>query len=305
MDYISMLASMTTDEINMGMIERFLEELPEKAMRLGTRVLLSVIVFIIGVQMIRVIRKIVKKSLKRGNADTGVVQFIDSFLKVSLYVVLIITIASGFGLDAASILALLGSAGVAIGLAIQGSLSNLVGGVLILMLKPFKLGDYIKEDAGGNEGVVTGIELFYTKLTTVDNKVIVLPNGNLANSSLTNVTACDSRRMDIIVGISYDADIRQAKAVLQKVLDEDEKVLKDKEHFVYVDALADSAVHMGVRCWFSMDEFWQGKWRVTENVKYALEEAGINIPYPQMDVHVRTEAEENKIGSCKIMDLPL
>lgn len=268
------------------MIERFIQELPEKALHLGTRIVLSAIVLFIGVQLIKVVRRLVKKSLERGSADQGVIQFIDSFLKFSLYVVLLITIASGFGLDAASILALLGSAGVAIGLAIQGSLANFVGGVLILMLKPFKVGDYIKEDTNGNEGTVISIELFYTKLTTVDNRVIVLPNGTLANSSLTNVTACDSRRLDLKVGISYDADIRQAKEVLQKVLEEDEGVLKVKEHFVYVDELAESSVNLGIRCWFSMDGYWQGKWRLTENVKYALDEAGIGIPYPQMDLHL-------------------
>ena len=268
------------------MIERFIQELPEKALHLGTRIVLSAIVLFIGVQLIKVVRRLVKKSLERGSADQGVIQFIDSFLKFSLYVVLLITIASGFGLDAASILALLGSAGVAIGLAIQGSLANFVGGVLILMLKPFKVGDYIKEDTNGNEGTVISIELFYTKLTTVDNRVIVLPNGTLANSSLTNVPACDSRRLDLKVGISYDADIRQAKEVLQKVLEEDEGVLKAKEHFVYVDELAESSVNLGIRCWFSMDGYWQGKWRLTENVKYALDEAGIGIPYPQMDLHL-------------------
>lgn len=287
MEYMERLASFTTDEeIDIDMIEQLIKELPEKAWRLGTRVLLALIVLVIGLQLIRMIRKLVKKSLIRGNADKGVIQFIDSFLKASLYVVLGITIASGFGMDAASILALLGSAGVAIGLAIQGSLSNFVGGVLILLLKPFKVGDYIKEDVNNNEGIVTEIELFYTKLATVDNKIIVLPNGTLANSSLTNVTACDSRRLDMVVGVSYEADIRQAKEVLQRVLEEDEDIIKDKEYFVYVSELSESAVNIGIRCWFPMDSYWKGKWRVTENVKYALDEAGIVIPYPQMDVHV-------------------
>lgn len=279
------------------MIEKFVQELPEKALHLGTRIVLAAIVLLIGAQLIKVVRRLVKKSLERGSADQGVIQFIDSFLKFSLYVVLLITIASGFGLDAASILALLGSAGVAIGLAIQGSLANFVGGVLILVLKPFKVGDYIKEDTNGNEGTVTSIELFYTKLATVDNRVIVLPNGTLANSSLTNVTACDSRRLDIKAGISYDADIRQAKEVIQKVLEEDEGVLKEKEHFVYVDELAESSVNLGIRCWFAMDGYWQGKWRLTENIKYALDEAEIGIPYPQMDIHL----EGKKKGKTKKM----
>lgn len=274
------------EELDIGMIQKFLQDLPEKAWNLGVRVLLAIIVVFIGIQLINVIRKLVKKSLLRGSVDAGAVHFIDSFIKVSLYVLLAFIIGSSFGLDAASVVAILGSAGVAIGLAIQGSLSNLVGGVLILMLKPFKVGDYIKEDTKENEGTVVQIELFYTKLKTVDNKVIVLPNGALANASLTNVTACDNRRMDIFVGISYEADIRHAKQVLQKVLDDDKAVLKEKEHFIYVNELQASSVSLGIRCWFSMEEFWEGKWRITENVKYALDEAGIKIPYPQLEVYV-------------------
>lgn len=292
-DWKMLAALLPEEEIDRGMIEKFLQELPEKAWNLGMRIVLSALVLFAGVQLIKVIRGLVKKSLARGNADKGVIQFIDSFLKASLYVVLLITIASGFGLDAASILALLGSAGVAIGLAIQGSLSNFVGGVLILLLKPFKVGDYIKEDTNGNEGTVASIELFYTKLTTPDNRVIVLPNGALANSSLTNVTACDRRRLDIKVGIAYDADIRLAKKVLQTVLEEEEAVLKEEEHFIYVDELGESSVNLGIRCWLMSEEYWAGKWRLTENVKYALDEAGIVIPYPQMDVHLM-ETENKK-----------
>jgi small conductance mechanosensitive channel len=286
-------ALLPEEEIDRGMVEKFLQELPEKAWNLGTRIVLSALVLFLGIQLIKVIRGLVKKSLAKGNADKGVMQFIDSFLKASLYAVLLITIASGFGLDAASILALLGSAGVAIGLAIQGSLSNFVGGVLILLLKPFKVGDYIKEDTNNNEGTVSSIELFYTKLTTPDNRVIVLPNGTLANSSLTNVTACERRRLDIRVGISYDADIRLAKEVLQKVLEDEKAVLKEEEYFVYVDELGESSVNLGIRCWLATDDYWTGKWRLTENVKYALDEAGIGIPYPQMDVHL-TDMEKRR-----------
>lgn len=286
-------ALLPEEEIDRGMVEKFLQELPEKAWNLGTRIVLSALVLFLGIQLIKVIRGLVKKSLAKGNADKGVMQFIDSFLKASLYAVLLITIASGFGLDAASILALLGSAGVAIGLAIQGSLSNFVGGVLILLLKPFKVGDYIKEDTNNNEGTVSSIELFYTKLTTPDNRVIVLPNGTLANSSLTNVTACERRRLDIRVGISYDADIRLAKEVLQKVLEDEKAVLKEEEYFVYVDELGESSVNLGIRCWLATDDFWTGKWRLTENVKYGLDEAGIGIPYPQMDVHL-TDMEKRR-----------
>ena len=267
-------------------LEAYLAALPEKALSLGVRVLLAVVVFLIGAQLIKLIRKLVKKSMTRANAELGAVQFVDSFLKAAMYIVLILMTASYFGLDAASIVAVLGSAGVAIGLAVQGSLSNLAGGVLILILKPFKVGDYIKESSTGHEGTVTEIQIFYTKLLTYDNQTIILPNGNLANNSLVNVSAEDCRRMDIKVGISYRADLKRAKEVLQQVLESDEHTLKDRERLVFVDDLSDSAVVLGVRCWFAREEFWSGKWRITENCKLALDQAGIEIPYPQLDVHV-------------------
>ena len=270
-------------------LETYLKALPEKMISLGVRVVLAVLVFLIGAQLIKLIRKIVKKSMKRANAEMGAVQFVDSFIKASLFLVLVLMIASYFGLDAASVVAVLGSAGVAIGLAVQGSLSNLAGGVLILILKPFKVGDYIREDSYGKEGTVTEIRIFYTKLLTYDNQTVILPNGNLANNSLVNVSAEASRRVDIKVGISYQADLRKAKEVLLQVLVSDEKTIKDKDLLVFVDYLSDSAVMLGVRCWFAREDFWEGKWRVTENCKLALDDAGIEIPYNQLDVHVKSD----------------
>lgn len=268
-------------------LEEFFSSLPQKAMGLGLRILLAVLFFFIGVQMIKLLRKIITKSMKKANAEIGAVQFVDSFVKTALYVVLIFLLAASFGMDAASIVAILGSAGVAIGLAVQGSLSNLAGGVLILMLKPFKVGDYIVENASGMEGTVSEIQIFYTKLLTPDNKVIVLPNGNLANNSLTNVTAAKYRRLDIVVGISYQSDIACAKSALEKLLEEDPKVIQEKEKLVVVDELADSCVKLIVRCWFANEDYWAGKWRLTESCKYALDEVGVEIPFPQMDVHLK------------------
>ncbi|MCI9674858.1 MAG: mechanosensitive ion channel [Lachnospiraceae bacterium] len=273
--------------IKPGVLKTFLSALPEKAMNLGIRVLLAVLVFLIGVQLIKLIRSIIRKSMKRANVEVGAVQFVDSFLKAAMYIILVLTIASSFGLDAASIVAVLGSAGVAIGLAVQGSLSNLAGGVLLLILKPFKVGDYIKEDSSGKEGTVTEIQIFYTKLLTFDNQTVILPNGSLANNSLINVSAEPHRRMDIKIGISYKADLKKAKDILLQVLETDEKTSKDKDRLVFVDELAESAVILGVRCWFAQEDFWSGKWRITENCKLALDEAGIEIPYNQLDVHVK------------------
>lgn len=277
------------EELDITVIEKFFRKLPDKVLYLGMRIVLALLFFFIGVQCIKLLRRVIKKSLEKTGADVGVTQFIDSFIKIAAYAVLIMVIATSFGVDAASIIAVFGSAGVAIGLALQGSLSNLAGGVLILVLKPFKVGDYIIEDTNKNEGTVTEIQIFYTKLTTGDNKVIVLPNGTLANSSLTNVTHAPYRRNEFKIGISYDSDIKTAKNVLQNLLNKDSAVLQDKDKLVFVDDLADSSVVLGVRCWFKNEDFWTGRWRLIEEAKYALEENGIILAYPQLDVHIKKE----------------
>lgn len=274
------------EKVQKGAVQEFLSALPEKALNLGLRIFLAAVFFLIGVRLIKLLRKIIRKSMERANAELGVIQFVDSFVKATLYVVLVMGLASSFGLDAASVVAVLGSAGVAIGLAIQGSLSNLAGGVLILALKPFRVGDYIKESYSSQEGTVTEIQIFYTKLLTPDNQTVILPNGNLANNSLVNITMQEARRMDITVGISYRADLKKAKEVLSRMLEEDEAVLKDRDRLVFVSELGSSSVVLGVRCWFRQEDFWQGKWRITENCKLKLDENGIEIPYNQLDVHL-------------------
>lgn len=273
-------------EKEIGVIKQFLEELPQKALNLGVRILLAIAFLCIGFSLIKVIRRIVKKSLKRAGADVGVIQFLDSFIKVGLYIILGFMVAGGFGLDAASVVAVVGSAGVAVGLALQGSLSNFAGGVLILLLKPFKVGDYIKEDSQGNEGTVTEIQMFYTKLLTYDGKTVVLPNGTLANTSLVNVTAANFRRLDVTVGISYDSDIKKAKAVLNRLINENPLVLQDKDKVVVVDDLGDSAVVMAVKCHVKTEDYWTLRGQLLENIKLCFDEEGIAIPYPQLDVHM-------------------
>ena len=279
------------DKISSELINEFLSQLPERALNLGLRILLAVIFFLLGIHLIKFIRKIIRKSMKRASAELGVIQFVDSFLKASFYALLVMLLASAFGVDAASVVAVVGSAGVAIGLAVQGSLSNLAGGVLILALKPFKVGDYIRESYSEKEGTVTEIQIFYTKLLTPDNQTVVLPNGNLANNSLVNVTTQEARRMDISVGISYQADLKRAKEVLNAILAGDEAVLKDRDMLVYVSELSSSCVMLGVRCWFKQEDFWAGKWRITVNCKLALDENGIKIAYNQLDVHLDTGEE--------------
>lgn len=270
-----------------GVIEAFLEEILSQALRLGMKVLLCIVFFVIGAKLINLFRKMVRKSMEKAGAEEGVRSFVDSFVKAALYVLFLFGLLSWFGVDTASIVALLGSAGVAIGLAVQGSLSNLAGGVLILLLKPFKVGDYIREDTHGNAGTVTEVKIFYTKLSTLDNQIVVLPNGALANTSLTNMTGGKDRRMILKIGISYSADIKKAKEVLLGLLEENENVLKEKDYRVFVDELADSAVILDMRCFFPQEIFWEEKWRMTEDAKLALDEAGVEIAFPQLDVHVR------------------
>ena len=276
---------MLENEVDRGFIEEFLSQLPEKAFHLGLRVVLAGLAFLVGVQLIRILRHVIKKALGRSRIEESAMRFIDSFIKFGLYFVLILMIASSLGVDAASILAILGSASVAIGLAVQGSLSNFAGGVLLLILKPFTAGDYIK-DGLGNEGTVDAVDIFYTQLITPDNRVVVLPNGTLANGTITNFTRCRERRIDIPVGIAYEEDIRKTREVIEAVLRADAAVIADRDIMVFVDSLGESSVNLNARCWAVQEDFWPAKWRLTEAVKYALDEAGIRIPYPQMDMHL-------------------
>ena len=256
----------------------------------GLQVIMALIVFFVGRLVIKWIRKIVRRSFERSGADKGVEQFVDSLLKYGLYALLIFTLISGLGFDTTSVAALVASSGVAIGLALQGSLSNFAGGVLILLLKPFAVGDYIIEDTNGKEGTVKEIQIFYTKLTTIDNKTIVIPNGMLTNNSITNASAKDERQLDLRVGISYDADIKKVKSVIENVLVKDASIIKNEHILVFVDDLADSAVVLGIRAWVKNEEYWDTRWRMLEKIKLALDENEIEIPYPQMTVHMLENA---------------
>ncbi|MDO5590458.1 MAG: mechanosensitive ion channel [Lachnospiraceae bacterium] len=255
----------------------------------GVKVLFALVFFFVGRIVIRMIRKLVRKSMERSNADKGVEQFVDSLLKFSLYFLLLFTIGTKFGIDASSVAALIASGGVAIGLAMQGSLSNFAGGVLILLLKPFEVGDYIIEDTNKNEGTVKEIQIFYTKLTTIDNKTIVIPNGILTNNSLTNATAKDERRLDLRIGISYNADIKKAKALILDILHEDPAVLSEDEILVFVDDLGESSVVLGARAWTKNEDFWPAKWRILETIKEKMDEKHIEIPYRQLMVHMNIQ----------------
>ena len=270
---------------NPGIIRTYFESLIPDLFNFALQVIIAIIVYAVGAKLIKMTVKIVRKTLERRNTDIGVIQFLSAVIRYSMYFVLFMVILNLFGIATTSAVAVLGSCGVAVGLALQGSLANFAGGVLILLLKPFVVGDYIIE--GANEGTVYEISIFYTKLKTVDNKVIVIPNGNLSNSSLINVSHMDNRRVDVAVGIAYGADIRTAKDILYKVAEEDPARLPDEDIVVAVDNLGASSVDMTVRIWVKSEDYWPTKWRLTENIKYALDENNISIPYQQIDVQIK------------------
>ena len=283
-------ADVTQDAVNeVSQATRYFQDHISDLIGFGVKVLIALVVFIIGRALIQFIRKIVRKSLARSSADKGVEQFIDSLLKFSLYFLLIFMIAAKLGVDTSAVAALVASGGVAIGLALQGSLSNFAGGVLILLLKPFEVGDYIIEDTNHNEGTVKEIQIFYTKLSTIDNKTIVIPNGILTNSSLTNATAKEERQLDLKVDIAYEADLRKAKAVIEEILIQDSSTIKEEAIQVFVHELAESAVVIGARAWVKNDEYWSTRWRILEEIKLKLDENQIEMAYPHLTVQMAKE----------------
>lgn len=247
--------------------------------------LLALVIWFVGKRLIKLVIRIADRSFEKVGMDVSVKKFLNSMMRAVLYAILVFTIAELIGFPESSIIALLGSGGLAIGLAMQGSLSNFAGGVLLLMLRPFQIGDYIV--TGSGEGTVHAIGIFYTTLATADNKTVVIPNGTLSNGTITNVTSQEKRRIDISVGVSYQADIRKAKEIMAGIMNRNEKVLKDHDMLVFVDNLADSSVTMGMRCWTETADYWTTKWELTERIKLEFDAAGIEIPYNQLDVHMR------------------
>jgi len=269
-----------------GKLAQYVEDKIPQLMDFAIGVVLSLVVYAIGAKVIKWVRKIVKKSLEHSKLDVGVQQFLDSIIKFAAHALLIFSILQNYGLDTATVAAALASCGVAVGLALQGSLSNFAGGVLILILKPFIVGDYIIEHGGGCEGTVNEIQMFYTKLHTPDNRTIIIPNGTLSNNSITNVTAQKKRRVDLKFDIAYDADLKKAKEVIEGIVHAEECVLLEEGVTIFVDNLGASSVVIGARAWVAAENYWTTKWRLTENIKLALDENGIEIPFNQLTVHV-------------------
>lgn len=272
---------------NVNQLQRYLDEHTPQLISFGIKVVLSIVVLYIGSCLIRWLLSVVRKSLNKTGMDKGAVQFLCSFLKALLYILLIFGIGMNFGIKESSVAALLGTAGVTIGLALQGGLSNLAGGVMLLIFKPFQVGDYIIVDkANGWEGTVYKIEICYTTLLSVDYRHIVIPNGTLSGNTVINLTARDMRKLELKVGISYDSDMHKAKQILEQILKEDKGTREDQDMLVYVDELAESGVILGFRVWVPTEDYWTVRWRLNEKIKDEFDRQGIVIPYQQLDVHL-------------------
>ncbi len=251
----------------------------------GIKLLEAIVVLVVGLKLIGWLKKFIKKSPKLDKLDPGVRTFLSSFASIGLYVVLIIVLAGIIGIPATSFITILASCGVAIGLALQGSLSNFAGGLMILLFKPFKVGDYI--EACGESGTVTEITVVYTVLLTVDNKRITLPNGTLTNSTIENYSAEELRRVDLTFNTAYDCDMEKVKDVLTKQAEAHSLVLQDPAPMVRLSAHGDSALTYTVRVWCKNEDYWTVHFDLTESIKAAFDANDIAIPYPQMDVHVK------------------
>lgn len=244
----------------------------------------ALIVWVIGKKILKALLKVLGKALDRSRLDEGVTKFMLSLSRFAGNVVLVIMIIDILGFDTTSFIAVLGSAGIALGMSLQGSLANVAGGILILLFKPFAVGDYIV--AGGYEGNVTTIDLLYTKLITIDNKMVTIPNGTLSNSSIVNVASQPQRRLDIQIGIGYSSDLKLAKGLLLDAMNKQAGVLTDKDIMVVVKSLDDSCVTLETRCWVMTSDYWNVRFALLEGYKETFDDNGIEIPFNQMDVHI-------------------
>lgn len=254
----------------------------------GFKALIAILLLLIGLKLAGYFANRFEKLLKKKEVDPSLSHFLGSVVAWILKIAVVISAIRTVGFETTSFVAILGSAGLAVGLALQGSLSNFAGGVLILLLKPFKVGDFIQ--AQGYAGTVDAITTFYTQLKTGDNQVIFIPNGGLANSSVVNVNAKPTRRVDFVFGIGYGDDIAKAKSIIDYHFSNDERVLKDPAHTVTVGALADSSVNLNARAWTKTGDYWAFYWEKLEVIKNAFDAEGISIPFPQRDVHLIKES---------------
>lgn len=266
------------------LIARWNDQLPGLG-SFALKLVICILVYLIGKKVIAWVVRILRRALERAKVQAGAVTFTASVVKIGLYLILVLGIAMQFGLKESSVAAVVASGGVAVGLALQGGLSNFAGGFLLLLFQPFQVGDYIITQ--GQEGTVQKIEILYTTLQTMDNRRVIVPNGSLANNVIVNVTAAAKRKLEIKVGISYQDSLEKARNVMERLIEEESGILHEEEHQVFVAELAESSVILGMRCWVMTDQYYPVLWRLNERLKNEFDREGICIPYPQVDVHIK------------------
>lgn len=244
----------------------------------------AIIILIVGIWVINIISRMLRKFFKKKDYDETLEKFLYDFLNLGLKVLLVVLVVTQLGVQSSSLVAILGAAGLAVGLALQGSLANFAGGVLILFFKPFKIGDFI--EAQGIQGTVKEISIFTTKLNTFGNQLAILPNGKLSNDNIINYSEEGKRRDNITIGVSYDSDIKKAKQILLDLVNEQDKIVQDPIPVVVVTELGDSSITLSLRYWTLTEEFWDIHFYTLEEAKKRLESDGISIPFPQRDIHL-------------------
>ncbi|MBI9072247.1 MAG: mechanosensitive ion channel [Melioribacteraceae bacterium] len=267
-------------------MENLLQQGEHYITQFGFAFLIALVIFIVGRWVAKIVKSVLEKMMKKKEVDGAVISFTSDLVYTLLIVFVILAALSQLGVETTSFVAIIGAAGLAVGLALQGSLSNFAAGVLIIIFKPFTVGDFI--DAGGVTGTVEKIQIFTTILKSPDNKLIICPNTNIMGGNIVNFSAKDTRRVDFVFGIGYGDDIKKAKEVLTKMIEEDSRILKDPAPTIGVVELADSSINIAVRPWVNKADYWNVFFDFNENVKYKFDEANISIPYPQSDVHIIT-----------------
>ncbi len=262
-----------------------IEKIYEIVMTYGPRLIGAVIVLIVGLFLISIIRGTLKRRFEKHDMEPSLRKFLQSMISILFKIMLFIAVAGMLGVEMTSFIAILGALGFAIGMALSGTLQNFAGGVMLLLFKPFKTGDYI--EAQGYAGTVNEIQLFNTILKTPDNRTIIIPNGGLSTNSMVNYSTEPRRRVDFVFGIAYGDNVDKARKVLEKLVNEDSRILKDPEPFIVVSELADSSVNLVVRVWAEATDYWGIHFDLIENVYKTFDKEGLNIPFPQMDVHVQ------------------
>ncbi len=265
-------------------MEAYVDKIVDYGIPFGLKVIAAIAILIIGRILVGILTGVVRKVMVRSKADDTLTKFVASLTKIALMTFVIIAAIRAIGVETTSFVAVIGAAGLAIGFALQGSLANFAAGVMLLIFRPFQSGDYI--EAGGTSGTVEVIQIFNTILKTPDNKRVIVPNGKITSDNIVNYSAMDKRRIDLVFGIGYGDDIKKAKAALERVLSEDERVLTDPAPTVAVLELGDSSINFVVRPWVKTADYWPVYFALTEKVKLTFDQEGISIPFPQRDVHL-------------------